>query len=119
MKRLKQICTTVDNGADWLGSQFERFSIWRWHIMFMFIGLGLYLVVLPLLHLIVVSVGMETTVGNYTNIISAGVSLLTLAEAKRITENQTKNHAKQLDTINKNHASQLQAIHDNKRAGIK
>lgn len=74
--------------ADWAGEQIERFSIWRWHIMFMFIGLGLYLVILPMLHLIIVSVGIEVQLGNYTNVISAGVSLLTLAEAKRISQKQ-------------------------------
>ena len=78
-----------------------RYSIWRWHIMFMFFGLGLYLVVLPLLHWIVVSAGVELQLGNYTNVISAGVSLLTLAEAKRITDKQNA-HSKKMDEIHKN-----------------
>jgi hypothetical protein len=96
----------VDTVADWLGGQIERFSIWRWHIMFMFLGLGLYLVVLPLLHLITVSLGIEEELGNYTNVISAGVSLLTLAEAKRISDRQatTNEHLKL-------HREILDAIH--------
>lgn len=79
-------------------AQVERLSIWRWHILFMFIGLGLYLIVLPLLHVIVVSLNIETELGNYTNVISAGVSLLTLAEAKRISEGQN-NHIKEVKKI--------------------
>ena len=77
---------------DKISSQIERFSIWKWHIMFMFFGLGGYLVVLPVLHIIVVSLNLETELGNYTNVISAGVSLLTLAEAKRITDKQNQLH---------------------------
>lgn len=60
----------------------------------MFIFLGLYLVLLPLLHLITVAAGIELELGNYTNVISAGVSLLTLAEAKRISDRQETIHSK-------------------------
>ena len=82
----------VNTFIDKVTTQIERFSIWRWHILFMFFGLGFYLVVLPVLHLIVVSLNLETELGNYTNVISAGVSLLTLAEAKRITDKQNQLH---------------------------
>lgn len=96
----------LDTVADWWGGQIERFSIWRWHIMFMFMGLGLYLVALPLLHLIVVSIGIEEELGNYTNVVSAGVSLLTLAEAKRISDRQNAASPMKL------HREILDAIHD-------
>lgn len=68
--------------------------------MFMFGFLGIYLVILPLLHLIVVSANLELQLGNYTNVISAGVSLLTLAEAKRITTKQN-DHSTKIDAIHK------------------
>ena len=77
-----------------------RYSIWRWHIIALFFGLGLYLVILPLFHWIVVSANLELQLGNYTNVISAGVSLLTLAEAKRITDKQNI-HSKKIDEIHK------------------
>jgi len=66
----------------------------------MFFGLGLYLVILPVLHWITVSANLELQLGNYTNVISAGVSLLTLAEAKRITTKQN-DHAAKIDAIHK------------------
>lgn len=82
----------INTFIDKVTSQIERFSIWRWHILFMFFGLGFYLVILPVLHFITVSLNIETELGNYTNVISAGVSLLTLAEAKRITDKQNQIH---------------------------
>ena len=82
----------INTFIDKVSHQIERFSIWRWHIMLMFFGLGFYLVVLPVLHIIVVSLNLETELGNYTNVMSAGVSLLTLAEAKRITDKQNQLH---------------------------
>ncbi len=84
--------TKINIFIDKITAQIERFSIWRWHILFMFFGLGFYLVVLPVLHFITVSLNLETELGNYTNVISAGVSLLTLAEAKRITDKQNQLH---------------------------
>jgi len=91
----KKINSFIDNK---ISPMLVKYSIWRWHIMFMFGFLGIYLVILPLLHLIVVSANLELQLGNYTNVISAGVSLLTLAEAKRITDKQNS-HSKKIDEI--------------------
>ncbi len=93
----KRINNFIDNKISPL---LVKYSIWRWHIMFMFGFLGVYLVILPLLHLIIVSANLELQLGNYTNVISAGVSLLTLAEAKRITDKQNV-HAKKIDEIHR------------------
>ena len=93
----KSINNFIDNKlSPWL----VKYSIWRYHILFMFGFLGIYLVILPLLHWIVVSANLELQLGNYTNVISAGVSLLTLAEAKRITDKQNI-HSKKIDEIHK------------------
>lgn len=93
----KSLNNFIDNK---ISPMLVRYSIWRWHIMAMFFVLGTYLVVLPLLHLIIVSPNLELQLGNYTNVISAGVSLLTLAEAKRITDKQN-DHAKKINEIHK------------------
>jgi hypothetical protein len=58
----------------------------------------MYLIVLPLLHVISVSVSLETTLGNYTNVIGAGVSLLCLAEQKR-THDKVRDLKKTTDEI--------------------
>ena len=100
MKQFLAIRKRVNAGVDWISGQLIRYSIWKWHIMFMFGFLGIYLVILPLLHLIVVSANLELQLGHYTNVISAGVSLLTLAEAKRITDKQN-DHDKKIDKIHK------------------
>jgi len=89
----QKACDLVDK----VNSSIQKESISRWHIFAMFVGFGLYLVLLPLVHLVVVSTGVELELGNYTNIISAGVSLLTLAEAVRISTRQSK-HQDNLET---------------------
>ena len=93
----KKINNFIDNK---ISPALVKYSIWKWHIMAMFFGLGFYLVILPLLNLIVVSANLELQLGNYTNVISAGVSLLTLAEAKRITDKQNS-HSKKINEIHK------------------
>ena len=77
----------------------------------MFAGLGLFLVILPLAHLIVVSAGLELELGNYTNIISAGVSLLTLAEAVKISNQQNTHRDHLHDKIN-DATKKLDQIHE-------
>lgn len=87
----------INRIVDWFNTQIEDLSIKRWHIFAMFYVFGMYLVVLPMLHVIRVSNEIELEIGNYTNIISAGVSLLTLAEAKRI-RSEAKDHHAELTT---------------------
>lgn len=88
----------INKAIDRTNKGIELFSIQRYHIFFIFIVLGDYLVVFPLLHFLNVSQQTEAILGNYTNIVSAGVSMLTLAEARKIKSQQNK-HSDQLDKI--------------------
>jgi hypothetical protein len=91
---MKKFYRFINIKIDWFNNTIQKESISRYHIFLMFAGLGLYLVILPLLNLIHVSLSTELYLGNYTNIVSAGVSLLTLAEAVRIGKRQSEKDKK-------------------------
>lgn len=77
--------TGITGGIDQLLAAVERASIARWHILaLLFLGVGL----LTQGH----NASFELVGGNYTNIISATVSLLVLAEQKRAEERQVDRH---------------------------
>ena len=103
----QKACDLVDK----VNSSIQKESISRWHIFAMFVGFGLYLVLLPLVHLVVVSTGVELELGNYTNIISAGVSLLTLAEAVKIRKKQLDHQSSVEDKLAE-HSDKLDQIHE-------
>lgn len=78
--------TKVNNAIDKALTRVEMAAINRWHISaLLLLGIGLLLGGN--------SQKFELIGGNYTNIISATVSLLVLAEQKRSEKRQAKRHA--------------------------
>jgi hypothetical protein len=87
----------INNGIDKTNKVIEELAIHRWHVFFVFVILGLFLVVLPLFNIIHLSFDVQQQVGNYIGIIGTGVSLVTLAEAKRINQRTHEIHEVQKD----------------------
>lgn len=101
--------TKIRNFADWVFNWVTKFSISRLQIAFMFFVLGFILLVAPILGITIplpayIGVHANATTeligGNYTNIMSAGVSLLTLAAALKISASHKELH-KKIDKITK------------------
>jgi hypothetical protein len=96
--------------ADWVFQWVTKFSISRLQIAFMFFVLGFILLLAPIFGISIplpAYIGnhanpiTELIGGNYTNIMSAGVSLLTLAAALKISDSHKELH-KKIDKLSKN-----------------
>lgn len=88
--------TRINAAVDRLLATVEQASISRWHILaLLFLGVGL----LTQGH----NASFELVGGNYTNIISATVSLLVLAEQKRADKRRSDLHADLKDHITTTH----------------
>lgn len=82
----------INSAVDRLLAQVERASISRWHIVaLLFLGAGL----LTQGH----NQAFESVGGNYTNVISATVSLLVLAEQKASERRQAGRHTELKDHV--------------------
>ena len=95
--------TRIRNFADWVFNWVTKFSISRLQIAFMFFVLGFILLLAPIFGITIplpayIGVHANATTeligGNYTNIMSAGVSLLTLAAALKISASHKELHKK-------------------------
>lgn len=95
--------TKIRNFADWVFNWVTKFSISRLQIAFMFFVLGFILLLAPIFGISIplpayigahANATTELIGGNYTNIMSAGVSLLTLAAALKISASHKELHKK-------------------------
>lgn len=113
---MKNTITIIEKYTDKVFNWVTRFSISRLHIAFMFFVLGFVLIIAPILGLNIplpsyignnANPITELIGGNYTNIMSAGVSLLTLAAALKISASHKELHDKvddlhtKVDKLNK------------------
>lgn len=99
----------IRNLADKVFAWVTKFSISRLQIAFMFFVLGFVLILAPIIGLNIplpeyigrhANSITELIGGNYTNIMSAGVSLLTLAAALKIQQGHKELH-KKIDKLTK------------------